>query len=60
MKSYTDLPKIAVDRVLYFFEHYKDLRAGKWVKVVRWGDDNEARKLIVEAIERYNADKAKA
>ncbi len=60
VKSYTDLPKIAVDQVQHFFEHYKDLEPGKWVKVVRWGDDNEARKLIVEAIERYNADKAKA
>lgn len=57
VKTYADLPKIAVDQVQHFFEHYKDLEPGKWVKVVRWGDDVEARKLIVEAIERYNADK---
>jgi inorganic pyrophosphatase len=59
VKSYTDLPKIAVDQVKHFFEHYKDLEPGKWVKVIHWGDDGEARRLIDEAIARYDADKAK-
>ena len=60
VKSYTDLPRIAVDQVQHFFEHYKDLEPGKWVKVVKWGGDDEARRLIMEAIARYDADKAKA
>ncbi len=59
VKNYTDLPKIAIDQVQHFFEHYKDLEPGKWVKVVRWGDATEAKKLIVEAMDRYKADKAK-
>ena len=57
VRTYADLPNIAVAQVQHFFEHYKDLEPGKWVKVVRWGDDKEAKQLIIEAIERYNADK---
>ena len=50
--NYTDLPEITVQQIQHFFEHYKDLEPGKWVKVIGWGDAVEARKLIVEAIER--------
>ena len=59
VKSYSDLPEITIEQIRHFFEHYKDLEPGKWVKVVKWGDEAEAQKLIVEAIERYSADKAK-
>ena len=50
--EYTDLPVITLQQVQHFFEHYKDLEPGKWVKMLGWGDAAEARKLIVEAIER--------
>ncbi|MGO4711372.1 inorganic diphosphatase [Bradyrhizobium sp. 2TAF24] len=50
--NYTDLPTITRDQIQHFFEHYKDLEPGKWVKLIGWGDVAEARKLIVEAIER--------
>ena len=46
------LPEITRDQIKHFFEHYKDLEKGKWVKVTGWGDAAEARKMIVEAIER--------
>jgi inorganic pyrophosphatase len=49
----TDLPQITLDQIRHFFEHYKDLEPGKWVKVKGWGDANHARRLIVEAMERY-------
>ena len=52
IQNYTDLPDITMRQIEHFFEHYKDLEPGKWVKVVRWGDAEEARRLIVEAIER--------
>jgi len=52
VKEYTDLPVITLQQVQHFFEHYKDLEPGKWVKVLGWGDAAEARKLIAEAIER--------
>jgi inorganic pyrophosphatase len=50
--NYTDLPKITLDQVSHFFEHYKDLEPGKWAKVLGWQDAAFARKMIVEAIER--------
>ena len=50
--NYTDLPQITLDQIQHFFEHYKDLEPGKWVKVAGWGDAEEAKRLIVEAIER--------
>ena len=51
------LPQITRDQIQHFFEHYKDLEPGKWVKVVRWGDAAEAHKMVLEAIERANASK---
>lgn len=48
----TDLPAITLEQIKHFFEHYKDLEPGKWVKVIGWGGRAEAEKLIVEAIER--------
>ncbi|TBW40072.1 inorganic diphosphatase [Siculibacillus lacustris] len=59
VKSYKDLPQIGIDQVKHFFEHYKDLEPGKWVKIINWGDDDDARRLILEAIARYDADKVK-
>ena len=55
--NYTDLPTITLDQIQHFFEHYKDLEPGKWVKFVRWGDKEEAHRLIEEAIERGKAKK---
>jgi inorganic pyrophosphatase len=50
--SYTDLPEITLQQIQHFFEHYKDLEPGKWVKVLGWGDAAEARELISAAIAR--------
>ena len=58
IENYTDLPEITVSQIQHFFEHYKDLEPGKWVKVVRWGDKAEAQRLILEGIEREKALKA--
>jgi len=52
---YTDLPEITLKQIEHFFEHYKDLEANKWVKVIGWGDADEAKGLIVTAIERARA-----
>ena len=48
----TDLPQITLDQIRHFFEHYKDLEPGKWVKVLGWGGADEAKGLIRDAIER--------
>jgi inorganic pyrophosphatase len=50
--SYTDMPAITIEQIEHFFAHYKDLEPGKWVKILRWGDAEEAKRLIVEAVER--------
>jgi inorganic pyrophosphatase len=50
--NYSDLPSITVEQIEHFFEHYKDLEPGKWVKIGDWYGAEKARELIVEAIER--------
>lgn len=54
---YRDLPDIKLRRIAHFFEHYKDLEDGKWVKIDRWGDAEDAKALILEAIQRAKANK---
>jgi inorganic pyrophosphatase len=41
-----------LERIGHFFEHYKDLEKGKWVKLDGWGGADEAKKILLEAIER--------
>ena len=51
--SYKHLPEITRQQIEHFFAHYKDLEGGKWVKVLGWGDADEAEKMILDSIERY-------
>ena len=53
--DYNDLPEITLKQIEHFFEHYKDLEPGKWVKIGGWQDSASARRMIVEAIERARA-----
>jgi len=55
--DYTDLPAITLAQIEHFFSHYKDLEPGKWVKIVRWGHADEARKMVLEGIERAKSAK---
>jgi inorganic pyrophosphatase len=48
-----------LERIGHFFEHYKDLEQGKWVKLDGWGDAAEARAILVEAMDRYHASEDK-
>ncbi len=52
INNFRDLPEIQRRQISHFFEHYKDLEDGKWVEIVRWGDDAEAREMILEAVAR--------
>jgi inorganic pyrophosphatase len=52
VRSYRDLPTITIEQIEHFFAHYKDLEPDKWVKIVEWGDEGVAKRLIKEAIER--------
>lgn len=55
--DFEDLPEITRQQIDHFFEHYKDLEPGKWVKVENWGNAEKARQMIVEAIERAKSSK---
>lgn len=55
IERYTDLPPISIQQIEHFFAHYKDLEPGKWVKIVRWGDVEDAHRLIQEGIARAKA-----
>jgi len=57
VQSTADLPAVTLEQIEHFFEHYKDLEKGKWVKVEGWEGVEAARKEIVDAVERYNASK---
>jgi inorganic pyrophosphatase len=50
--NFSDLPDITLKQIEHFFAHYKDLEPGKWVKIIRWGDADEARKLILDGVTR--------
>ncbi|MCB1671922.1 MAG: inorganic diphosphatase [Gammaproteobacteria bacterium] len=50
--DFTDLPEITLNQIEHFFEHYKDLEPGKWVKIGGWKDAATARQMITAAIER--------
>ena len=53
--SYRDIRPIQLEQIQHFFEHYKDLEKGKWVKVQRWGEAEEATDLIRQAMDRAEA-----
>jgi len=56
--NYTDLPNNTIEQIEHFFAHYKDLEPGKWVKILRWGDVEDAKGLLTDGIERARAAKA--
>lgn len=57
IQSYKDLPESFIAKISHFFEHYKDLEKGKWVKVLGWDDAPKAMELIREAMVREIASK---
>ncbi|MFT0851351.1 inorganic diphosphatase [Achromobacter sp. F4_2707] len=55
LKSTDDVSKEVLEQIRHFFEHYKDLEKGKWVKVQGWEGPEAAAKEITESVARYNA-----
>lgn len=47
-----DIPEILLNKIKHFFEHYKDLEKGKWVKVSGFKGSTEAKSKIIEAVKR--------
>jgi inorganic pyrophosphatase len=52
VRNYSDLPDITVQQIQHFFEHYKDLEPGKWVKIGDWMDVDAAKQIILDSIQR--------
>ena len=53
VKDIDDVPQLLRDQIGHFFENYKDLEKGKWVKVKGWGNADEARQMILDSAEAY-------
>ena len=52
VKDLDDLSPMLTKRIEHFFEHYKDLEKGKWVKIIGWDNAEKAKSLIDEGISR--------
>ena len=50
-----DMPKVLLDQIAHFFEHYKDLDEGKWVRVDGWGNVEDAKQEILSSVEMYKS-----
>lgn len=48
-----DVSPVLKDQIAHFFEHYKDLDEGKWVRVEGWGGVEDAKKEILASMEMY-------
>lgn len=55
VKTIDDLNPMFKRRITHFFEHYKDLENGKWVKIIGWENKEKAVSFINEALNRYTA-----
>ncbi len=56
-KTIADVPEIRLKQIQHFFEHYKDLEEGKWVKVLGWAGIDVAHAEIIDSIKRHEAEK---
>jgi len=59
VQTVRDLPEITLAQIAHFFQHYKDLERGKWVKVVGWVGPEEAKKEILAGVASFKKAKRK-
>jgi inorganic pyrophosphatase len=55
VKKPEDLGLIMLNKIKHFFEHYKDLEEGKWVKVGAWEGVEAAQKEIMASVDRFKS-----
>lgn len=55
IRALNDLPESILDQIRYFYEHYKDLEPGKWVKVDGIEDEDTAIQVYEQAVERFQS-----
>lgn len=51
-----DIPEFTRQEIEHFFEHYKDLEPGKWVKIEGWQGQAEAEQIVIDGVERYKTE----
>lgn len=59
LQSYKDVSEWRLNIISHFFEHYKDLDKGKWVKINGWADIDAAKEEILASVKRYDEAKVK-
>lgn len=59
LQSYKDVSEWRLNIISHFFEHYKDLEKGKWVKINGWADIDAAKEEILASVKRYDEAKVK-
>ena len=53
VQEYTDLPALLLQQIEHFFENYKDLEPGKWVKIDGWEGSTAAKAVIEKSVANY-------
>ncbi|MBP6260895.1 MAG: inorganic diphosphatase [Chromatiaceae bacterium] len=53
VQDFRDLPEVVLDQISHFFQHYKDLDEGKWVRIAGWGGPDEAKAEILASVKMY-------
>jgi inorganic pyrophosphatase len=53
LQSVDDVPELTLRQIQHFFEHYKDLEKGKWVKVEGWEGPDAAKQEIMNGVAAY-------
>ena len=53
VQEIADLPELLIKQIKHYFENYKTLEAGKWVKVEGWDNAEAARREITASRDRY-------
>ena len=53
VQDHRDLPEVLLDQISHFFEHYKDLDEGKWVRIAGWGGADEAKAEILASVKMF-------
>ena len=56
IQDLADIPEFTVKEIQHFFEHYKDLEPGKWVKVEGWGDAAQAEEIVQAGVAKFAAE----
>ncbi len=51
--NFRDISDETLSRIAHFFEHYKDLDEGKWVRVDGWYGLDEAKQEIMHSLQMY-------